>query len=95
MWEGVGIFCSTEIAVVLSRSGVNFIFLSISYLNKKVDKLGKENLSTKDAGRTMAPKQTKQNKKPIEPYLITYTKVHLKWFVDLNVKAKGHKKHEQ
>lgn len=45
--------------------------------------------------QAMALKQTKQNKKPIEPYLITYTKVHLKWFIDLNIKAKGHKKHKQ
>lgn len=41
--------------------------------------------------QAMALQQTKQNKKPIEPYLITYTKVHLKWFIDLNIKAKGHK----
>lgn len=45
--------------------------------------------------QAMALHQTKQNKKPIEPYLITYTKVHLKWFIDLNIKAKGHKKHKQ
>lgn len=45
--------------------------------------------------QAMATKQTKQNKTPVEPYLITSTKVNLKWFVDLKVKAKGHRKHEQ
>lgn len=49
----------------LSRSDVNFIFLSISSLNKKVDKPGKKTLSTKDArGTGYGPptNKTKQQK---------------------------------